>query len=158
MSGEGHRPNGLGLIPAILAGLALRRHVPARRSEPAHWPEAPRAGPGHETGDVDVARTARVMAGLAVCALVAVGLMLWLRHHVAADQRDGLPRLTAQQTARLRPPPPNLQADPFRDIARERAAEAERLDAYAYTDAARTRARIPIERAMSLTVGRSLDP
>ena len=93
-------------------------------------------------------RTALVMAGLGVSALVVVGLMLWLLHHVTAGQREALPRLTAQQTAPLRPPPPNLQADPFADIARERAAERGRLDGYAYTDAAHARARIPIDRAI----------
>ena len=44
------------------------------------------------------------------------------------------------------------------DIGREEAAQGALLDGYAFTDAARSRARIPIDRAMRLTVGRPLDP
>ena len=40
----------------------------------------------------------------------------------------------------------------------ERAAAAAHLSGYGYRDEARTRARIPIGRAMDLTVGRSLEP
>ncbi|AWN38800.1 hypothetical protein DK427_02710 [Methylobacterium radiodurans] len=144
-----------GLVQAILAGLSPRR-PPVPEPEPAHWPEAPREGPGYETEDVDVRRTGLVMAGLAASALVAVALMLWLMHAFTAGQRRALPPLTPQQTAVLKPPPPNLQADPYADIARERAAERGRLDGYALTEAGR--ARIPIGRAMELVTGRPLDP
>lgn len=151
--GGPERPGGL--FQAILAGLAPRR-PPAPEPEPAHWPEAPRAGPGHETEDVDVRRTGLVMAGLALSALVAVGLMLWLMHAFTLGQRREWPALTPQQTAKLTPPPPNLQADPYADLARARAAERGRLDGYALTEAGR--ARIPIDRAMELVTGRPLDP
>ncbi len=151
--GGSDRPGGL--IQAILSGLAPKR-PPAPEPEPAHWPAAPREGAGYETEDVDVRRTGLVMAGLAASALVAVGLMLWLMHAFAAGQRRDLPSLTPQQTARLNPPPPNLQADPYVDIARERAAERGRLDGYALTEPGR--ARIPIGRAMELVTGRPLDP
>lgn len=144
-----------GLIQAILSGLSPRR-PPAPEPGPAHWPEAPRAGPGYETEDVDVRKTGLVMAGLALSALVAVGLMLWLMHAFTLGQRREWPALTPQQTAKLTPPPPNLQADPYADIARARAAERGRLDGYALTEAGR--ARIPIDRAMELVTGRPLDP
>lgn len=157
MSGQDGRTSGLRLIPAILAALILRRSRALPGQRPAATDEAP-AGPGYETSDVDAGRTALVMAALAVSALVAVASMVWLMAHVAAGQRRDRPAFTPQQTARLKPPPPNLQADPYADLARERAAEAARLDAYGYADAARQRAHIPIDRAMTLSVGRSLDP
>jgi hypothetical protein len=144
-----------GLIQAILSGLAPRR-PPAPEPEPPHWPEAPRAGTGYETEDVDILRTGLVMAGLAGSALAAVGLMLWLMHAFTLGQRRELPALTPQQTAILKPPPPNLQADPYADIARARAGERDRLDRYAPTEPGR--ARIPIDRAMELVTGRPLDP
>ncbi|MGU3537181.1 hypothetical protein [Methylobacterium sp. A54F] len=142
-----------GLVPAILTGLGLRPTQAAEQPAPA-----PQEGTGHETSDVNVRNTALVMAGLGGTALLAVGLMIWLMSLVAGVQRRDLPPFTAQQTARIRPPPPNLQADPYADIARHDAATAQALDGYAYLDADRTRARIPIDRAMALTVGRSLDP
>lgn len=148
-----------GLIPAILAGLTLRGSgfLAGRPQKPAA--NAPREpdGPGHETRDVDVRNTALVMAGLALAVLTVVGTMIWMMSTFAAGQRQALPALTPQQTTRLVPPPPNLQADPYADLDRQRAATEAHLDGYGYRDEARTRARIPIGRAMDLIVGRPLD-
>ncbi|KAB1073941.1 hypothetical protein [Methylobacterium planeticum] len=156
MSGFNAR-SGLGLIPAILAALALRRSgVLPKRAEAAE--EAHGFEPGYEETDVQVGRTALVMGALAGSALLAVALMLWFLTSYSAHERRSQPALTPQQTARVNPPAPNLQPDPFADIDRLRSADAARLDGYAYTDAARRRARIPIDRAMALTVGRALDP
>ncbi|WP_375454677.1 hypothetical protein [uncultured Methylobacterium sp.] len=157
MSTDGKRI--LGLVPAILAALVLRRSgvLPAPNVPP---PEdgRPSGGPGYETSDVHVGNTARAMAGLMLAALVAVGVMVWMMGTFAASQRRALPSLTPQQTTPLKPPAPNLQARPYADIDRVRAAQGGLLDGYAFTDAARRRARIPVERAMALTVGRTLDP
>ena len=152
---------GPGLIPAILAGLALRGSgLVSRRPRPGTPADPPRdpQGPGYETRDVRVRNTALVMAGLALAVLTVIGTMVWLMGRFSASQRRTLPTLTAQQTAPLTPPPPNLQADPYADLDRQRAATAARLAGYGYGDPARTRARIPVDRAMDLIVGRSLDP
>ncbi|WP_375462332.1 hypothetical protein [uncultured Methylobacterium sp.] len=148
-----------GLVPAILAGLTLRRsHArPAHAQHPAQDRD-PSDGPGYETSDVHVGNTALVMAGLMLSALAAIGLMIWIMSTFAASQRRALPSLTPQQTTQLAPPAPNLQAKPYADIDREQAEQAAKLDRYGFTDAARRRARIPIDRAMGLTVGRTLDP
>lgn len=146
-----------GLVPAILAGLTLRR----RHARPAVRPEGegdPPDGPGFETSDVHVGNTALVMGGLMLSALTAIGLMIWMMDAFAGRQRRALPSLTPQQTTQLAPPAPNLQAKPYDDIDREQTAQAARLSGYGFTDAARGRARIPLDRAMALTVGRSLDP
>lgn len=115
-------------------------------------------GPGYETEDVDVRNTWAIVGGLALTVALVVAGLAYLQQRFAAAQRDGLPPLTQQQRTPLRPPAPNLQADPYRDIETLLRAEAERLNGYAYTDASRSRARIPIERAMTLTVGKPLDP
>lgn len=156
MSGGG--PSGL--IPAILAGLTLRGSGVLNgrpKRAPANTQRDPN-DPGHETRDVSVRNTALVMAGLALSALAVIGTMIWLMSTFAASQRRALPALTPQQKARLAPPSPNLQANPYADIDRERAANEARLAGYGYRDEAHTRARIPIGRAMDLTVGRSLEP
>ncbi|MCJ2068714.1 hypothetical protein MKK75_07845 [Methylobacterium sp. J-030] len=149
-----------GLIPAILAGLTLRGSgiLNGRPPRPPANTQRDPNDPGHETRDVNVRNTALVMGGLALSALAVIGTMIWLMHTVATSQRRALPALTPQQTARLAPPPPNLQANPYADIDREQAANAARLAGYSYRDEAHTRARIPIGRAMDLTVGRSLEP
>jgi hypothetical protein len=150
-----------GLIPAILAGLTLRGSAllngrPSRGG--AAVPERDPDDPGHETRDVNVRNTALVMAGLALAAVTVVGTMIWMMSTFAASQRQSLPPLTPPQTARLAPPPPNLQADPYADLDRERMATGAHLAGYGYRDGSRSRARIPIGRAMDLSVGRSLDP
>lgn len=149
-----------GLIPAILAGLALRGtgFLNGRPPRPAANTQRDPDDPGHETRDVNVRNTALVMAGLALAVLAVVGTMIWLMGTFAASQRRALPALTPQQTTRLAPPPPNLQADPYADIDRARAAAEARLSGYGYRDEAHTRARIPIGRALDLIVGRSLEP
>jgi len=149
-----------GLIPAILAGLTLRGSgvLNGRPPRPPANTQRDPNDPGHETRDVNVRNTALVMGGLALTALAVIGTMIWLMSTFAASQRRALPALTPQQTARLAPPPPNLQANPYADIDRERAATEARLAGYGYRDEAHSRARIPIGRAMDLTVGRSLEP
>ena len=148
-----------GLIPAILAGLTLRGSglLNGRPPRPAANTQRDPDDPGHETSDVNVRNTALVMAGLALAAIAVVGTMVWMMNSFAAGQRRALPALTPQQTARLAPPPPNLQADPYADLDRERAATEAHLAGYGYRDGSRTRARIPIGRAMELIIGRSLD-
>jgi hypothetical protein len=156
MSGGG--PSGL--IPAILAGLTLRGSglLNGRPPRPAANTQRDPNDPGHETRDVNVRNTALVLAGLALAAVAVIGAMIWLMGSFAASQRRARPALTPQQTARLAPPPPNLQADPYADLDRERAAADAHLAGYGYRDATRTRARIPIDRALDLVVGRSLEP
>ena len=66
------------------------------------------------------------------------------------------PRLTPQQTAKVQPPPPNLQGAPYEDLARLEARETAQTTTYAPLPDGR--ARIPVERAMRLMAGRSLDP
>ena len=154
---EGRPPNRIGMLPAILAALALRRSgfVPHRSAPPSKVED--RTGPGPETRDVNVRNTVLAMAGLALAAAAVIGGMAFTMHALAARQRAALPALTPQQTARLVPPPPNLQANPYVDLDKTRAESRARLDGYGYLDSAHSRARIPLDRAMQLTVGRSLD-
>lgn len=156
---SGGSSNRAGIVAAILAALALRGTGLVRhRDDPAGGRPAPKGeGEGHETRDVNVRNTVLVMAGLGLGAATVVGGMALLMHVFAAWQREALPALTPQQTQALVPPPPNLQANPYADLDRERAADRARLDGYGYLDAEHTRARIPIDRAMQLAVGRSLD-
>ena len=152
------RSSGLRLVPAILAGLILRRTGVGSRPAGASEAARPEAEWDYERSDVAAGRTAWVMLGLAGTVLVTIAAVLALDHLVLGHQRAALPPLTAQQTRAVRPPPPNLQPDPYADIDAKEADEAARLSGYAYLDAGRTRARIPIDRAMALTAGQPFDP
>ena len=88
---------------------------------------------------------------------VVVGIvfaMIW-RFNIASSRPWS--KLTPQQTARLVPPAPHLQVDPFADLAQVRAREERLLHSYGWTSADHSTARIPIDRAMALVVGKSLD-
>ncbi len=54
------------------------------------------------------------------------------------------------------PPAPRLQQQPFKDVYLLRLGEAERLASYGWIDKGAGIARIPIDRAMELTLERKL--
>lgn len=129
----------------------------AGRGQPGTPPTVQARKAGHETRDLNGRTLAVLVAGLGgtVAAVIAlmVGLMGYFDHTISA----AAPSYTAQQTAAIAPPPPNLQNAPLADIARLHEREEKLLENYAWIDPAHTRARVPIERAMALMVGRKLD-
>ncbi|AWB24835.1 hypothetical protein DA075_11875 [Methylobacterium currus] len=149
------RPGPLALLSAVAAAglLRLSGFKPAAPPEPDHGPRNPE---GFEVEDVDVRRTAFVVVGLAASVAVAIAAVGLMMHLFGAWHVGGTPPLTPQQTARVQPPPPNLQGAPYEDLARQEARDAAQTTTYAPLPDGR--ARIPVERAMRLIAGRSLDP
>ena len=161
--------------PAAEAG-SLRGHVDPRigHSEPQDWdygehgPETGRGSPatppsaesresGHETEDVNTRNIHRIMMLFAAVAVTAVFGMSGLLSVWRAGDRASRPKLTAVQTAPIQVPGPHLQVDAYHDLNSERGREIGKLSGYAYIDDSHTRARIPIEDAMTLVAGRTLD-
>ncbi len=133
-----------------------------------HGPETGRGTPstpaspesreaGHEIEDVSTRNVHRVMALFATVALAAVFGMMALIGVWRSDDRASRPKLTAMQVAPIQVPGPHLQVDAYTDLNNERGREIGKLSGWAYTDDARTEARIPIEDAMRLVAGRPLD-
>lgn len=121
-------------------------------------PASPQArDEGHETEDMSGGLMGKLALMLGTVACVVVFAMVGLRFWVLSDYRSDQPALTALQVAPTVPPGPHLQADPVKDIAQLHAEEDALLQNYAWVDKSRTRARIPINRAMALVVGRSLE-
>ncbi|NGM33617.1 hypothetical protein G4G93_06630 [Methylobacterium sp. DB0501] len=144
------------MLPALAAAGLLRLSGFRRPAPPAPQDDGPHNPGGFEEEDVDVRRTAYVVAGLAAsvaAAIAAVGLMM---HLFGAWHSADTPPLTPQQTAKVQPPPPNLQGAPYEDLARQEARE--RVQTTTYAPLPDGRARIPVERAMRLIAGKSLDP
>jgi len=144
------------VLSSILSGLSRTRS--SGKPVPDDRAEGEEDGKPYETEDVKVGNTWVIVAGLALTIALVIGGIAWMRHHFEVVQREALPPLTSQQSARLDPPPPNLQGDPYADADRHQAYDEGLLSNYAYTDETKRRARIPIERAMTLTVGKPLDP
>lgn len=113
---------------------------------------------GHETRDMRGGLMAKLFLLLGTVAVCMVFAMIGLRIWVTTAQRDSQPPLTREQTALITPPGPHLQRDPLAEIANLQRREDEMLGGYAYLDADHTHARIPIDRAMALTVGQPLAP
>ncbi len=127
------------------------------RGPPSTPPSAVARAAGHETGDMRGGVMGWVVAGLFTVALSAALGMVGLGHLFESWQSAALPDFTTQQTTRVQPPAPNMQADALGDIAKLRHSEDMRLTTYGWLDADHTHARIPIDRALPLVVGKSLD-
>jgi hypothetical protein len=150
------RPGPLALLPAIAAAGLLRLSGFRPAAPRAEAPAGPHNPEGFEEEDVDVRRTALVVAGLAGAVAVAIAAVWLMLRLFGTWHVTGTPPLTPQQTARVQPPPPNLQGAPYEDLARQEARDRAQLTTYAPLPDGR--ARIPVERAMRLMTGRPLDP
>ncbi len=144
--------------------LAPRRRVQASEDlfgpQSAHGASQGRPTPasleaGYETDDANGRQLARIMAVFAGAALASIALMTILvtvLHHRDATRDVGLTVLQREQSP---PPLPHLQADPIAELAALQASQNNLLEGYATLDA--DTARIPIDRAMALVAGQSLD-
>ncbi|MGX7704185.1 hypothetical protein [Methylobacterium sp. Gmos1] len=155
MSDPISRPGPFAMLSAVAAAGLVRLSglKPAAPPEPDHGPHNPE---GFEEEDVDVRRTTFVVAGLAASVAAAIGAVGLMMHLFGAWHVSATPPLTPQQTAKVQPPPPNLQGAPYEDLARQEARD--RAQTTTYAPLPDGRARIPVERAMRLIAGKSLDP
>ena len=160
----------LSFVVGALTGLAgarvLGRRRPQRKALDLFGPDIGRGTPqgpvsagslasGFEEGDADARQLGWTMAIFAASAITAVTLMILLVrnwHHQDAKLETGLTSLQRLQSA---PPLPHLQADPVGELGALKARETAKLHGYARLDA--STARIPIDRAMALVTGQSLD-
>ena len=112
----------------------------------------------HEESDVNIRAILGFGAALVVVAIAVQLLILGLYRFF--DRREGVAvpaayPLAASQGVR-EPPEPRLQTDPRQDLADLRAKEDEWLASYGWVDKNAGVVRIPIEKAMKLTLERGL--
>jgi len=111
----------------------------------------------HETSDANVRGVFAFAIGLTV-ATVFIGFGVWvLFQYFAAREARATPRNypLAVGGSRL-PPEPRLQTNPRQDLSDLRAREDQQLTSYGWIDKNAGIVRIPIDRAMQLTVERGL--
>lgn len=102
---------------------------------------------GYESSAINTGRILAVMGGLAIFVVVSIGVIYFVL------QDDVMPhRARLVDEAGLIPPAPRLQPHPQADITAERRQKQQLLSHYAWLDSSRSFARIPIQRAMQLTV------
>jgi len=144
---------------AVGIGAWLRAHPPVvtARGKTTTPPGAQAVMSGYETTDINVRGTTFILAAIAAATMLVVGIVFAMVWRFDVARQASFSHMTAQQTARRVPPAPHLQVNPFYDLARVRAREDRILHSYGWTTADHSTAHIPIERAMALTVGKSLD-
>ncbi len=127
------------------------------RGRPEAPPSAAALQDGYERHDAKPRILILVMVVAVTVIASSIGGLFVLLHMLHARDAAGQP-LTAQQRAVIQPPGPPLQSSPQDDLASLGRLQTDRLGHYAWVDEKRSRARIPIARAMTLVTGKSLDP
>lgn len=111
---------------------------------------------GHERRDVSFKPLIIAAAVLVVALLVAVvGMERLFNYLVAREAARSEPANPLAASRRAAPPDPRLQTAPLEDLQALRAREQSVLDTYGWVDREAGVVRIPIERAMELTVSRA---
>jgi hypothetical protein len=112
----------------------------------------------HEVSDVSLSTVMEFAVALVVSAAL-IYLLVWglfLYFSGQAVRRGATVDRLSQQLPQPLPPEPRLQADPRGDLIRFRQAEDHVLTSYGWVDRNAGIVRIPIDRAMKLTVERGL--
>ena len=145
-------------VARLRAAVGARYDEESGRGRPA-TPPSPRAQKaGHETRDLrggTLGKLLLLLGSVAFCMVFAmVGLRIWITQAQLHDQ----PAATTVQRTIIPPPDPQLQPDPVRELAILRTRADALLAGFGHVGDDRTRARIPLDRAMALTVGQPLAP
>jgi len=115
-------------------------------------------GVGHETTDVDIRGIFAFGVGLLIIGLV-IHVAVWLLFMFFAQReaRRAAPEfpMAVGQETRV-PPEPRLQTNPRQDLLELRSQEDAILDSYGWVDKNAGVVRIPVDRAMQLTLERGL--
>jgi len=112
-------------------------------------------GPGYETRDASPSVILKFGVTLAVILIaVAFGMKIVFRYF-AATQTLG-PAASPFENARTLPPPPRLQVAPQAEVHSYWESQQDVLNSYGWVDKQNGVVRIPIDRAMRLTLERGL--
>jgi hypothetical protein len=145
---------------AVAVGGLFRRRGPEGFSATGRHgtpPSADSIASGYEVKDIHVRNTVFILVGMAATTALVVGIVFTTIWRFELNRNAVFSALTPEQTARVVPPAPHLQRDPFLELAQEQSRENYLLHSYGWTSADHSTARIPIDRAMAETVGKSLD-
>ncbi len=120
-------------------------------------PKSEGIGPGHETRDTNIRALVYFGVGLFLTLAAALLLMVQVFSYFEASQSLG-PPASPFENVRVLPPPgqPRLQVNPQADLARLSGDQEKILSSYAWVDEKAGIARIPIDRAIELTLEKRL--
>jgi len=110
---------------------------------------------GYEHRDADTRTLLKYGLGLVLVLAAVLLSMKWMFWYFAKSQPLG-PPASPFENARVLPPEPRLQAKPRADLRNYCGEQMQKLDTYAWVDSDNGIVRIPIDRAMDVTVQRGL--
>lgn len=111
---------------------------------------------GYETTDMQggtLGKCVAVLFGVAAASIAGMVFMLGAFEHVRMQQAPP----SVQQQVQIAPPLPRLAADPKQEYDGAMQVQDKAMADWSWNNAAHSQARIPVDRAMSLSVGHSLD-
>lgn len=117
----------------------------------------PAAGRGYEPSDISVKTIALILLAFAIVTGLSIALVLWLHPLLQRQAIEKVQPPSVAETANLPAPAIHLQAQPLLDIAALHQREDAVLDHYGWVDKGQGIGHIPIDEAMRLVVGKSLD-
>ncbi len=122
--------------------------------DPHNSPSSP-IGPGYETSDANPVSIVKFGAALALALIIVAFGMRWVFGYFSDTQNLG-PAASPFENVRALPPRPQLQVTPEADIHNYWETEQKILNGYGWVDKNNGVVRIPIDRAMHLTLERGL--
>jgi hypothetical protein len=142
-----------GGLGAVAAANADERRIGRGRPDTPPSGEAREAG--HEVEDFSGRDVGMVMAVIAVTVAILISGVFYMTGHLTHGDHVRYSSLTAQQTRNTAIPLPHLEVHPLADYRAYRAHQLHRISHYYRLGGGY--ARIPINRAMTLLRGKSLD-
>jgi hypothetical protein len=120
--------------------------------------EIERPQEGFERSDVDTWVIGKFAIALVLICTAAMGGLLMFFHYMIVREGPMPPKASTglHRDAAKMPPAPQLEETPILDLARERAAEDQVLNSYAWIDKQNGIVRLPIDKAIDLLAQRGL--
>ena len=120
-----------------------------------HSSRPPAPNPGYETRDASPARLTLYGTWMTIGLIATLVATYWVFFYFRKVERLG-PAASPFTESRTLPPLPRLQVAPVQDLQHYRQQENEILNSYGWVDRQGGGVRIPIERAIELTLQRGL--
>jgi hypothetical protein len=132
--------------------------IPMATNEPGkHSANDNGRGPGYETRDASIPALLKFAFWMALTLIVTlVGMKLTFNHFKKIEPMGPTASPMVSDTYRMLPPSPRLQAHPRQELKDYCAAQEQEVDTYGWVDQPSGVTRIPIDRAIALTLERGL--
>ena len=135
--------------------MSMETKRPAGLTPPGGRQSLPDPSEDYEHRDADTGSLLKFGLGLVIILIVVLFSMKWMFSYFAKSQPLG-PPASPFENVRVLPPQPRLQVKPGADLRSYCGDQMQKLDTYGWVDSANGVVRIPIDRAIDVTIERGL--